>query len=79
MGCYFSMLDVNTISEKSEIDFKRELKGPRVESRSGLAGRARTRDRIAERVDVTHIKTVQHVESVRDDLQVETFRDWDRS
>ncbi len=72
-SCEFS------VRENLEIDFQRELKRPRIVRRCGLPGRARTRNRIAERVDVAPVETVQHIESVRDDLQVETFRDRNRS
>lgn len=62
-----------------EIDFQSELKRPRIEGCCGLPCGTCSRNRIAERVDVTGIEAVQHVESVRDDLEVEAFRDWNRA
>ncbi len=66
-------------NQNLKIDFQCELKRPRIVGCCGLPRRACSRNWVAKRVDVARIEAVQHVESIRDDLQVDAFRDRNRA
>ena len=68
-------------ADRLEIKLQRELKSSRIVGRCGLAGGAGSSagGGIAHGVDAANVEAVQHVESIRDDLQVDALRDRNRA